>query len=58
MLVDYVVTEMGCFDDYSDAAPRAKTMKGNCITNFIVNVSQCITFNKTQFVTAKYISEA
>ena len=24
MLVDYVVTEMGCFDGYSDAAQRAK----------------------------------
>ena len=27
MLVDYAVTEMGCFDDYLDAAPRAKTMR-------------------------------
>ena len=27
MLVDYLVTEMGCFDDYSDAAPHAKTMR-------------------------------
>ena len=24
MLADYAVKEMGCFDDYSDAAPRAK----------------------------------
>ena len=28
MLVDYAVTEMDCFDDYSDSAPRAKTMRG------------------------------
>ena len=46
MLVDYVVTEMGCFDGYSDAAPRAKTMRVNGITTFILHVSQCITFNK------------
>ena len=27
MLVNYSVTEMGCFDDYLDAAPRAKTIR-------------------------------
>ena len=46
MLLGYAVTEMGCFDDYSDAAPRAKTMRGNGVTNFIFHVSQCITFNQ------------
>ena len=45
MLVDYAVTEMGCFDNYSDAAPHAKTMRGNGITTFILHVAQCITFN-------------
>ena len=40
MLVDYAVTDMGCFDDYSDAAPRARTMRGNGITTFILHVSQ------------------
>ena len=45
VLVDYGVKRMGCFDDYSDAAPSAKTMRGNGITNFILHVSQCITFN-------------
>ena len=34
MLVDYAVTYMGCFDDYSDADTRAKTMRGNDITHF------------------------
>ena len=58
MLVDYALTDMGCFDDYSDAAPRAKTMRINGITNFILHVSQCITFNQTTFVTETLISEA
>ena len=47
MLVDYEVTEMGCFDDYSDAVPHAKKMRGDCITNFLLHVYQCITFNET-----------
>ena len=38
MLVDYAVTEMGCFGDYSDAATRAKTMRVNGITTFILHV--------------------
>ena len=44
MLLDYKVTDMGCFEDYSDTAPHAKAMGGNGITTFILNVSQCITF--------------
>ena len=39
MLVDYGVTEMGHFDDYLDAAPRAKSMRGNGITTFILRVA-------------------
>ena len=27
MLVYYAVTGMGCFDEYSDAVPRDKTMR-------------------------------
>ena len=46
MLVDYAVTEMDCFDDYLDAAPRAKTMRGNGITTFLLHVSQCITLRQ------------
>ena len=46
MLVDYVVTYMGCFEDYSDDASRAKTMRGNGITTFLLHVAQCITFRK------------
>ena len=44
MLVDYAGTEMGCFGDYLDASPRAKTMRGNYITTFPVHVAQCIIF--------------
>ena len=57
MLVDYAVTEMGCFDDYLDAAPRARTMSGNGINTFLFHVSQCITLRQTKFVTATLISE-
>ena len=46
MLVDYSVTEMGSLDDYSDADPQGKSMRGNSITTFILHVSQCITFHQ------------
>ena len=46
MLFYYAVTDMGCFDDYSDAAPRTKTMNGDGITTFILHFDQCITFNQ------------
>ena len=58
MLVDCAVTEMGCFDDYSDANPRAKTMRGSGMTTFLLNVAQCITFHQTNLVTATIIAEA
>ena len=58
MLVDYAVTEMGCFGDYSDAAPRAKNMRGNGITTFILRVAQCITFRQTNIVTETLIAGA
>ena len=58
MLVDYAVTEMGCFDDYLDAAPHAKTMRGNGITKFILHAAQCITFRQINIVTETIISKA
>ena len=58
MLADYAVTQMGFFDDYSDAAPRDKTMRGNGITTFFLHVSQCITFCQTNIVTATFIVKA
>ena len=50
MLVDYAVTDMGCFDDYSDADPLAKNMRGNSITIFLLHVTQCITFHQIFFL--------
>ena len=58
MLVDYTVTEMGCFDDYDDAAPHVKTMWGNGITTFPLHVDQCITFCQTNIFTATLIAKA
>ena len=43
MLVDYAVTEMGRFDEYLDAAPHAKIMKGNGIATFLLHITQYIT---------------
>ena len=57
MLVDYVDTDMGCFDDYLDAVPRTKTMRVNGITTFLLHVSQCITFHQKQIVIATLISK-
>ena len=37
MLVDYAVTDMGCFDDYSYTERHAKTMRGYGITKFFFN---------------------
>ena len=45
ILVDYAVTDMSCFDDYLDAAPRAKKMRVNYITTFLLHIYQCITFH-------------
>ena len=49
---------MGCFDDYSDAAPHAKTMRGNGITTCILHVSQCIIFNQTNRIKTIFIANS
>ena len=48
---------MGCFDDYLYAAPHAKTIRGNCITNLLLHVAQCITFDQRKFAAATLIAE-
>ena len=58
VLVDYAVTEMGSFDDYSDAAPHDKTMRVNDINTFLLHVAQCISFNQTKFVKATSIAKS
>ena len=58
MLVDYAITDMGCFDDYSYAAPCAKNMTVNGISTFLLHVAQCITLRQTNIVTETLIFEA
>ena len=50
MLVEYAATEMGFFDDYSDADTNHKIIRGNGITIFLLHVAQCIIFNQTSRV--------
>ena len=50
ILVDYTVTYIGCFDDNLYTAPLAKTMRVNGITNFILYVARCITFNQKKLL--------
>ena len=50
MLVEYVGTEMGFFDDYSDADPNQKIIRGNGINTFLLHAAQCIIFNQTNRV--------
>ena len=47
MLVDYASTEMISLDDYSDAAPKGKSIRGDGITTFLLHVAKYIIFNKT-----------
>ena len=49
-LFEYASTEMGLLDDYFDADPNNKTIRGNCITKFLFHVAQCIIFNLTNRV--------
>ena len=50
MLIEYAATEMGFLDDYSDADPNHKRIRGNGITTFLFHVAQCIIFNLTNHV--------
>ena len=58
MLVEYAATEMGFLDDYSDADPNHKSIRGNGITTFLLHVSQCIIFNQTNRVKTILIANA
>ena len=50
MLIEYAATEMGFLDDYSDADPNHKSIRGNGISTFIFHIAQCIDFNLTNHV--------
>ena len=49
---------MASLDDYSDAAPKGKSIRGNGITAFILHVAQCIIFNQTNSVKTALIADA
>ena len=38
---------MGFLDDYSDADPNHKSIRGNGITTFLFHIAQCIILNLT-----------
>ena len=58
MIVGYAVTEMGCFYDYLDTAPRAKKMREMVILTLFLHIAQCITLNQTKFITSTPIAKA
>ena len=49
---------MGFLDDYSDADPNHKSIRGNGITTFIFQVAQCIIFNQKNRVKTILIADA
>ena len=49
---------MGFLDDYSDADPNHKSIRGNGITTFIFHVAQCIIFCQTNSVKTILIANA
>ena len=55
MLVEYAGTEMGFLDDYSDADPNHKIIRGNGITTFLLHVSQCIIFAIKKIALKQYL---
>ena len=57
-MVEYVSTEIGFLDDYSDADPNHKSIRGNGITTFLFHVAQCIILNLTNCVKTILIAKA
>ena len=49
VLVEYAATEMCFLDDYSDAYPNQKSIRGNGITTYLFHVAQCILFCPKKF---------
>ena len=45
MLVEYAATEMGFLDEYSDADPNHKRIRGNGITTFLFHIGNKYSFN-------------
>jgi hypothetical protein len=57
MMVDYAVTEFVCFDDYLDASPLVKTMRGTGFTVFILHIAQCMAFHKSKWLNTTLVAE-
>ena len=49
---------MGFLDDYSDADPNHKSIRGNGITTYLFHVAQCILFCLTNSVKTILIANA
>ena len=47
---------MGFLDNYSDADPNHKIIRGNGITTFLFHIAQCIIFNLTNHVKTIFIA--
>ena len=58
MLVEYAATEMDFLDDYSNADPNHKIIRGNDITTFLFHVALCIIFNLKNRVKTILIANA
>ena len=43
---------MGFLDDYSDADPNHKSIRGNGITTFLFHVAQCVLWSIKDFATS------
>ena len=49
---------MGSLDNYLDAAPQGKNMRGNGITTFLMHIALFIIFNQTNSVKTILIAES
>ena len=49
---------MGLLDDYSDADPNHKSIRGNGMNTFILHIAQCIISNQTNRVKIILIADA
>ena len=58
MFVEYAATEMGFLDDYLDADPDHKIIRGNGVTTFLLHLAQCIIFNEANRIKTKLIDNA
>ena len=58
ILIEYAATEMSFLDDYYDADPTHKIIRGNGITTYLFHVAQFILFCLTNYVKTILITNA